>query len=203
MADAVKPYPARCAALTVSAKPVVGRVPAWTGRFEPVDATRARLGSGDVRGCHLQVFAWYVKTSGPRSTCSSTTVRSSSSRHCARASGERPDCSVASSPTAQDGLRPPRCARRPRDRNSVLRGRAAHPAGPGDGITPSCCSIPSSSRTRQCSTMRPSTIRSMLIMAMLTCRPVGGSPRNSPRCVPRTVVRVTTRSPSAIWSSIV
>ena len=43
----------------------------------------------------------------------------------------------------------------------------------------------------------------MSVPASRISRPVAGTPWNSPVCVPRAVQRVTTMSPSAIWSSMV
>src|SRR5713226_8670940 len=55
----------------------------------------------------------------------------------------------------------------------------------------------------QPSTIFPPETRLMFIPAVVACFPVAGIPISSPSCVPVAVQRVTTVSPSAIWSSIV
>src|SRR5688572_2167047 len=81
-------------------------------------------------------------------------------------------------------------------------GHRGSPA-PSDLMTPSCCIRPSSSTCAQHSTTLPSAMRSMSVPVRRISRPVAGMPWKLPLCVPRAVQRVTTMSPSAIWSSMV
>src|SRR5574337_656206 len=77
-----------------------------------------------------------------------------------------------------------------------------HWAGPGAGIAPSCCIIPSASKTPQCSWARPSSPKRMMsISCTSTLLPVAGMPMNSPWCVPVVRTRATTLSPSTSTSS--
>src|SRR5438128_3023799 len=71
------------------------------------------------------------------------------------------------------------------------------------GTTPSCCIIPRVSQFVQDSAIWPPSDRSIEVPVTVTSLPVADMPQRSPLCVPRAVQRVTTLSPSSIWSSIV
>ena len=58
------------------------------------------------------------------------------------------------------------------------------PACRGPGSAPTCCRKPYMSTTFQCSTINPSRTRYMSIPRETKCRPVGGTPMNSPTWVP-------------------
>ena len=71
------------------------------------------------------------------------------------------------------------------------------------GMAPTCWSIESVSSSCQYSMMRPSAIRQMSMPDTVTRLPVGGTPMSVPLWVPVPTQRVATRSPSAIWDSMV
>jgi len=64
------------------------------------------------------------------------------------------------------------------------------------------CIIPSVSQLFHDSTILPSSKRSIPIPLVVARVPVGSMPMSVPSCVPVPAQRVTTLSPSAIWSSI-
>src|SRR5512139_73827 len=65
------------------------------------------------------------------------------------------------------------------------------------GIAPSCCMSPSVAPSVQCSVILPSMTVNISMMLTATFLPVGGMPKNGPRCVACKVLRVITWSPSA------
>lgn len=80
-------------------------------------------------------------------------------------------------------------------------GRRAPTDQPGRVVRPSWRNIPMTSQCHHPSVILPSEKAKVVVPSIATRLPVGGTPRMSPVLVPRHDQRVTTRFPSAIWSS--